>query len=83
VMVDASPHFGHSEVDLALVDYFSPVPDDLFDAYREVAQIDSGFLARRELWRVFAYLAVVTVDGANPFGQRFLMRLTDAVERYE
>ncbi|MDQ6697975.1 MAG: fructosamine kinase family protein [Actinomycetota bacterium] len=82
VIVDAAPYFGHPEVDLALVDYFAPVPDSLFDAYRERAPIDPGFAERRELWRVFAYLAVIAVDGESWFGRRFVARLADAVRIY-
>jgi fructosamine-3-kinase len=82
VVVDAAPYFGHPEIDLALVDYFSPVPGDVFDAYREVSVIDPGFAQRRELWRIFAYLAVVTVAGDKPFGRGILARLADAVRHY-
>jgi protein-ribulosamine 3-kinase len=82
VVIDAAPYFGHPEIDLALVDYFQPVPDDVFDAYREITVIDPGFTERRELWRTFGYLAVVTVDGDNPFGRRILAQLADAVRRY-
>jgi fructosamine-3-kinase len=82
VVVDAAPFFGHPEIDLALVDYFTPVPEDVFDAYREVSIIDPGFAQRRELWRIFAYLAVVTVDADSHFGRRILDRLGDAVRQY-
>jgi fructosamine-3-kinase len=82
VLLDPSPYFGHPEVDLALLDYFWPVPDEAFDGYRDVAAIDPGFPSRRDLWRLPGYLAVVTVDGANPFGRRYLGRLTEAVRRY-
>jgi hypothetical protein len=34
----------------ALVGYFQPVRDYLFDAYREITAIDPGFTERRELW---------------------------------
>jgi fructosamine-3-kinase len=83
VVVDAAPYFGHPEIDLALVDYFTPVPDDVFEAYKEIAHIDPGFAERRELWRMFGYLAVVTVDGGKPFGRRILTCLTDAVRLYQ
>jgi fructosamine-3-kinase len=83
VVVDVAPYFGHPELDLAVVDYFHPVPDDVFDAYRELLPIDSGFAERRELWRIFAYLAVVTVDSDQPFGRAILARLTDAVRLYQ
>jgi fructosamine-3-kinase len=83
VVIDAAPYFGHPEIDLALVDYFQPVPDDVFDAYRKITPIDPGFAERRELWRIFGYLAVVTVDGDNPFGRCFLTQLAEAVRRYQ
>ncbi len=82
VVIDACPYFGHPEVDLALVDYFEPVPPELFGAYREIRPIDQGFTDRRELWRIFAYLAVVSVDGQNPFGRQHLGQLTEAIRRY-
>ena len=36
VLLDAAPYFGHPEVDLALLDYFEPVPAAVFDGYREL-----------------------------------------------
>ena len=82
VVIDVAPYFGHPEIDLALVDYFDPVPGDVFEAYQEIAPIDRGFAQRRELWRLFGYLAVVTVDGHKPFGRRMLRCLADAVRSY-
>lgn len=82
VVIDASPYYGHPELDLALVDYFTPVPAQLFAAYAEVHPIDAGFVQRRELWRIFAYLAVLIVDGGNPWGRTFCDRLAAATRRY-
>jgi fructosamine-3-kinase len=82
VLIDVCPYFGHPEIDLALVDYFQPVPDALFQAYSEIAPIDAGFAGRRELWRLFGYLAVVAVDGGNPFGRSILPRIAAAVRQY-
>jgi fructosamine-3-kinase len=82
VVIDACPYFGHPEVDLALVDYFEPVPAEVFSGYREIRSIDPGFAGRRELWRIFAYLAVADVDGQSPFGRQHLQRLAEAVDRY-
>ncbi len=81
-VIDAAPYFGHPEIDLALIDYFEPVPSQVFDGYREVRPIDEGFAGRRELWRIFGYLAVIAVDGQNPFGRAFITRLADALRRY-
>jgi fructosamine-3-kinase len=67
---------------LALVDYFQPVPDELFREYRDIAPVDRGFAGRRELWRLPAYLAIVAVDGEGLFGRRYLDRLAAAVRSY-
>lgn len=82
VLLDVAPYFGHPEIDLALLDYFAPVPDEVFDGYRSVAPIDPGFAQRRELWRLFGYLAVITVDGGSAFGRPFVQRVADAVALY-
>jgi fructosamine-3-kinase len=83
VLLDVAPYFGHPEIDLALLGYFEPVPDAVFAAYREVTPIDPGFAQRRELWRLFGYLAVVTVDGGSAFGRQFTGRIAAALELYK
>jgi hypothetical protein len=80
VVIDASPYFGHPEIDLAQVDFFDPVPTTLFDAYRESVPIDKGFADRRDLWQLPTHLAIVAVDG--PIGQRHIALLADAIRRY-
>ena len=82
VLFDAAPYFGHPEVDLALIDYFAPVPASVFEAYREVKAIDEGFEGRRELWRLHGYLAVVAVDGLSAFGRPFLDRIAGVLALY-
>jgi fructosamine-3-kinase len=82
VPVDVAPYFGHPEYDLALLDYISPTAPELFRAYAELAPVDAGFAGRRELWRLHVYLAVIGVDGANPFGRSFLPRLAAALRQY-
>jgi protein-ribulosamine 3-kinase len=82
VLVDPAPYFGHPELDLALLGYFDPVPRHVFDGYTELRPIDGGFPERRELWRLFAYLAVLAVAGGTPFGRQFLARLDQAVTSY-
>jgi fructosamine-3-kinase len=58
------------------------VPDEVFDAYRDIAPVDRGFAERRELWRLAAYLAVVAVDGPGPFGRQYRDRLAVAIRFY-
>ena len=77
VIIDPAVHYGHPEIDLAYIDYFQPVPNDVFIGYQEILPIDSGFSERRDLWRVSAYLAAVQVEGSF-----HLNRLTNAVQKY-
>ena len=77
VVIDPAIYYGNPEMDLAYVDYFQPVPDDVFDGYREELPIDPGFPERRDLWRLWGYLAAVTVEGAV-----HLDRLTGALRTY-
>lgn len=82
VVIDASPYFGHPEIDHALLDYFSPVPPWTWSAYEEIRPIEEGFEQRRELWRIFAYLGILTVDTATEFARSFHPRLQNALNRY-
>lgn len=77
VVIDPAVHYGHPEMDLAYVDYFHPVPEDLFSGYQEHLSIDPGFNERRELWRVYGYLAMVEVEGAA-----YLPKLVNAIRKY-
>ena len=81
-MIDAAPYFGHPELDLALLDFFRPVPGDVLDAYREITPIDQGFPARKQLWRQPSYLAIITVDGHGPEGRVAIDRLASAISAY-
>ncbi|SDT08844.1 fructosamine kinase family protein [Microlunatus soli] len=78
VLVDAAPYFGHPEIDLALLDYFQPVPADVFDGYREFAPIDPDFVRRRGIWRIFVDLACIAVD-AGDYARRALSNLAATV----
>jgi protein-ribulosamine 3-kinase len=77
VMIDPSVHYGHPEMDLAYIDFFTPVPGELFEGYRDAAPVDPGFAERRELWRIPAYLAMVEL-----WGPKYLDRLIAAVRSY-
>ncbi len=77
MVIDPAVYYGNPEMDLAYVDYFEPVPDDVFLGYREEMPIDPGFAGRRDLWRIPAYLAAVAVEG-----RAHLYRLVNAVQKY-
>jgi fructosamine-3-kinase len=77
VIIDPAVYFWHPEMDLAHIDFFQPVPEDVFDGYREELPIDPGFWDRRDLWRLWAGLACVAVEGAF-----YLGKLKEAVQTY-
>lgn len=76
-LIDPAVYFGNPEIDLAYMDYFEPVPADVFAGYREEMPIDPGFPGRRNLWRIAGYLAAVAVEGPE-----HLFRLADALRDY-
>jgi protein-ribulosamine 3-kinase len=77
VVIDPAIYYGHPEMDLAQVDLFAPVPEDLFEGYRDARPIDPGFWQRRDLWRVWGYLASVAAEGRG-----YLSQLVGAVQKY-
>jgi fructosamine-3-kinase len=77
VLIDPAVYYGHPEMDLAFVDFFAPVPDELFRGYPEIAPLDPGFVERRDLWRIPAWLAMVEVGGPQ-----YLDQLTAALRNY-
>jgi fructosamine-3-kinase len=64
-------------MDLAYVDFFAPVSAELFAAYQEITPLDPDFAARRNLWRIPAWLAMVQVDGPQ-----HLPQLRAALQQY-
>ena len=77
VVIDPAVYYGNPEVDLAALDSFQPVPQDVFHGYREILPIDPGFWERRDLLRIRLFLAAVAVEGPG-----HLWRLSEAVEKY-
>ena len=77
VVIDPAVYYGNPEMDLAYIDFFQPVPVDVLNAYRDETPIEPGFHERRELWRVYAYLAIVEVEGVS-----YLPQLTNAIRKY-
>ena len=79
VVIDAAVYYGHPEMDLALMDYFQDASPERLDGYRELHAVDDGFVARRSLWRIHVYLAVITDAIAAP---AFVPRLTAALDEF-
>ena len=77
VVIDPAVYYGNPEMDLAYINYFQPVPEDVFVGYRELLPIDPAFTERRDLWRLYGYLAAVEVEGAV-----HLPKLVNAPQKY-
>jgi protein-ribulosamine 3-kinase len=77
VVIDPAVCYGNPEVDLAALDSFQPVPEDVYLGYQELLPIDPGFWERRDFWRIRLYLAAVSVEGSG-----YLGRLTGALQKY-
>ena len=77
VVIDPAVYYGNPEMDLAYIDYFQAVPNDLFHGYQDELSIEPGFWERRDLWRVWGYLAAVTVEGPS-----HVSKLTEAIGKY-
>ncbi len=78
MVIDPAVFYGDPEYDLAHIDYFQPVSEEVFHGYRELSPIDPGFPDRRDLYRLGSYLAAVTVEGAA-----HLDKLESAIGKYE
>jgi protein-ribulosamine 3-kinase len=77
VLIDPAVYYGHPEIDLAFVDFFAPVSDELYAGYQEITPIDPGFGERRALWLIHAWLAMVEIDGPQ-----HVETLRNALHRY-
>ena len=75
-IIDPAVYYGHPEMDLAWLDAFVPVPQAVFDGYRDILPIDHGFQERRPLWKLWGYLAAVSIDTF------YLDMLTDSVRKF-
>jgi protein-ribulosamine 3-kinase len=75
VVIDPAVYYGNPEIDLAALDAFQPVPQEVFDGYQEILPIDPGFWVRKPLWKICLFLAAVTVEGTLQLG-----RLSEAVK---
>ncbi len=77
IVIDPAVYYGNPEMDLAAIDYFQPVPEDMLKGYQELMPIDPGFGDRRDLWRIPGYLAAVEVEGDS-----YLPKLSEAIRKY-
>lgn len=76
-VIDPAIHYGHPELDLAYLDSWQPVSNEVFEAYKEILPIDPGFSERRSLWLISLYLAAVAIEG-----EYYMDKLTSALKEY-
>lgn len=76
-VIDPAVYYGHPEYDLALLDCYHPVPEEVFHAYRDEQPLAADFNARRDLYHIGAYLAGVEVEGSG-----YLPLLLAALDKY-
>ncbi len=77
VLIDCSLYYGNREIDLTTVDFFCPVPQYFFDAYRECFPIEAGFEERADLWEINQWIGHVIL-----YGDRYRPKLAEAAAKY-
>lgn len=77
VLIDCSLYYGNREIDLTTVDFFCPVPEHFFDAYRECFPIEDGFAERADLWEINQWIGHVIL-----YGDKYRPRLEQAIGKY-
>lgn len=77
VIIDCSIYYGNREIDLTTVDFFCPVSNYFFDAYREQYPVQEGFEKRADLWKINQWLGHIAL-----YGDRYKKHLFDAVNKY-
>ncbi len=74
-LVDPSAHYGHRELDLALMRLFGGFDEVTFSAYMEVSPLSPGWQERTDLYQLAPLLANVLIHGGSA-GQQAMERLT-------
>lgn len=71
---DPAVYGGHREIDLAMLDLFGGLPDELIAAYQEIAPLSPGWRERIPLWQLYPLLAHAIL-----FGGSYARRAADIV----
>lgn len=74
-LVDPSAHYGHRELDLALMRLFGGFSEATFSAYMEVSPLSPGWQERTDLYQLAPLLANILMHGGSA-GRRVMERLT-------
>ncbi len=78
-IVDPSVHYGHREIDLALMRLFGGFAEATFAAYTEVYPLAAGWQERTALYQLAPLLANTLMHGAT-FGASVMACLRDALD---
>ena len=76
VLFDPAVYHGDRETDLAMTELFGGFPRAFYDGYREIAPIDAGYTARRDLYNLYHVL-----NHANLFGRGYAQQAERMMER--
>jgi len=76
VLFDPAVYHGDRETDLAMTELFGGFPRAFYDGYREIAPIDAGYTARRDLYNLYHVL-----NHANLFGGGYAQQAERMMER--
>ena len=52
-LIDPAAYYGHPEADLAMTQLFGGFSSDFYEAYKEAADLESGYADRRDLYNLY------------------------------
>jgi protein-ribulosamine 3-kinase len=76
VLFDPAVYYGDRETDLAMTELFGGFPRAFYDGYREIAAVEAGYTARRDLYNLYHVL-----NHANLFGGGYAQQAERMMER--
>ena len=76
-LIDPAAYYGHPEADLAMTQLFGGFSPDFYEAYREAADLESGYADRRDLYNLYHLL-----NHLNLFGSGYLPSVRSILRRY-
>jgi fructosamine-3-kinase len=76
-VIDPAVYFGWAEADLAMTDLFGSFPNDFYNAYQSVRNLEPGFRERYPIYNLYHLL-----NHLNLFGQGYYSRVTQVLRRY-
>ncbi|MDE7249220.1 MAG: fructosamine kinase family protein, partial [Lachnospiraceae bacterium] len=75
-LIDPAVYVGHAEADIAMTELFGGFPPAFYDAYKEIAPLQSGYEQRRDIYNLYHLL-----NHLNMFGRMYLLDVKRIVRR--